>query len=84
MLGAIPELGSKDFPTWEAAIRPRLELSFAATYRITNQQAREVVDEAIGRAGEFWDVVSQHHKPSLWAYKAAMKLADERFGPAEW
>lgn len=83
MSPTVPELRSKNFDVWEAAVRPRLEMAFAATYRISTAQARELVDQTIDRAYEFWDVVSEHAMPQIWAYKTTMKFADERYGSAE-
>ncbi len=82
MIDALPELRSKDFDVWEAAIRPRLQMAFAATYRISTEEARDLVAETIGWAHEFWDVVSEHDRPQVWAYTTTMKLADERYGSA--
>lgn len=67
-MAAQPDTG--DFDAWYSAIRPKL-LALIGGSNISIETREEVVDEALARAFERWDEVSEMANRDGWAYVVA-------------
>jgi RNA polymerase sigma-70 factor (ECF subfamily) len=68
------DIESRDFESWYRAEHPRLVTLLSAAVGDA-EAGREAADEALTRAYERWDAVSQMESPTGWTYRVALNAA---------